>query len=67
MRENSYMLKIGFTWILVVLLGGCTSSGTSSLPYDGWMLRFFTPDYMEAWIETADVVDVNKRVFLNAA
>ncbi|WP_423204560.1 DUF2931 family protein [Pseudomonas kribbensis] len=67
MRENSYMLKMGFTWILVVLLGGCTSSGTSSLPYDGWMLRFFTPDYMEAWIETADVVDVNKRVFLEAA
>ncbi|PMX04311.1 hypothetical protein C1X59_02550 [Pseudomonas sp. FW215-R2] len=67
MRENSYMLKIGFALIFIVLLGGCTSGGTRSLPYDGWMLRFFTPDYMEAWIENADVVDVNKRVFLDAA
>lgn len=67
MRENSYMLKIAFALTLAVLLGGCTFADRKSLPYDGWMLRFFAPDYMEVWIETADVVDVNQRVFRGAA
>lgn len=36
------------------------------LPYDAWSLGFFAPNYMEVWIETADVVDVRERVFRRA-
>jgi hypothetical protein len=67
MRENSYMLKIGFALTFAVLLGGCAFGDRRSLPYEDWNLRFFAPDYMQVWIETADVVDVNKRIFRGAA
>ena len=59
------MLKSGFA-LLFVLLGGCASVESRSLPYDAWSLDFFSPDYMEVWIETASVVDINERVFLRA-
>lgn len=59
------MLKSGFA-LLFVLLGGCASVESRSLPYDAWSLDFFSPDYMEVWIETAGVVDINERVFLRA-
>ncbi len=49
--------------LIFVLLGGCAHGESSSLPYEAWSLNFFTPDYMEAWIETADVVDSNERIF----
>ncbi|WPC05863.1 DUF2931 family protein [Pseudomonas benzenivorans] len=28
------------------------------LPYKAWRLGFFAPDYMDVWLETADVTDV---------
>ena len=59
------MLKTGFA-LLFLLLGGCASYGSRSLPYDAWSLNFFAPDYMEVWIETADVVDINAHVFRGA-
>jgi hypothetical protein len=59
------MLKFGFA-LLIPLLGGCAVSGHRSLPYDDWSLNFFSLDYMEVWIETADVVDINERVFRGA-
>jgi hypothetical protein len=59
------LLKSGFA-LLFVLLGGCASVESRSLPYDAWSLDFFSPDYMEVWIETAGVVDINERVFLRA-
>jgi hypothetical protein len=59
------LLKSGFA-LLFVLLGGCASVESRSLPYDAWSLDFFSPDYMEVWIETASVVDINERVFLRA-
>ncbi|MNV26681.1 hypothetical protein D3C71_1178060 [compost metagenome] len=31
-----------------------------------WSLGFGAPDYMEVWIETADVVDVRERLFRRA-
>jgi len=65
MRKRSSLLKTGFT-LLFVLLGGCASVVSRSLPYDAWSLDFFSPDYMEVWIETAHVVDINERVFLHA-
>jgi len=65
MREGSSRLKAGFT-LLFALLGGCVSVESRSLPYDAWSLNFFAPDYMEVWIETADVVDINDRLFRGA-
>jgi hypothetical protein len=59
------MLKTGFA-LLFALLGGCASVESRSLPYDAWSLDFFVPDYMEVWIETADVVDINEHVFRGA-
>ncbi|UVK98707.1 DUF2931 family protein [Pseudomonas sp. B21-048] len=65
MRKRSYMLKTGCA-LLFALLGGCASYESRSLPYDAWSLNFFNPDYMEVWIETADVVDINDHVFRGA-
>jgi len=65
MRKRSSLLKTGLA-LLFVLLGGCASVESRSLPYDAWSLNFFAPDYMEVWIETADVVDINDRLFRGA-
>jgi hypothetical protein len=59
------MLKTGCA-LLFALLGGCASYESRLLPYDAWSLDFFNPDYMEVWIETADVVDINDHVFRGA-
>ncbi|WP_409519848.1 DUF2931 family protein [Pseudomonas sp.] len=50
---------------LMLCLSGC-SLGGHRLPYDSWYLGLFAPDYMEVWIETADAVDVQDRVFRRA-
>ncbi len=52
---------------VVFLLSGCTFASSSSLPYKAWTLGFSAPDYMEVWIETADVVDIQDHVFQRAA
>ncbi|MDI3353505.1 DUF2931 family protein [Pseudomonas sp. UYIF39] len=65
MSKRPWMLKLGFV-LLIPLLGGCAFGEHRSLPYDDWSLRFFSPDYMEVWIETADVVDIKERVFRGA-
>ena len=65
MSKCPWILKLGFA-LLVALLGGCAFADHRSLPYDAWSLRFFSLDYMEVWIETADVVDINARVFRGA-
>ena len=66
MSKRLCMLKSGVTLLFALLLGGCAFGEHRSLPYDDWSLRFFSPDYMEVWIETADVVDINERVFRGA-
>ncbi|NRH28802.1 DUF2931 family protein [Pseudomonas sp. MS19] len=48
--------------MLLVLSSG-TAFSKQTMPYDAWRLGFFAPDYMEVWVETADVVDVNNLVF----
>ncbi|PBP77743.1 DUF2931 family protein [Pseudomonas syringae] len=53
--------------LVVFLLSGCTFASSSSLPYKAWTLGFSAPDYMEVWIETADVVDSQDHVFQRAA
>ncbi|WP_268798166.1 DUF2931 family protein [Pseudomonas huanghezhanensis] len=55
-----------FKAALILLLGGVGSGYGSELPYDSWRLGFFAPNYMEVWIETADVVDINDRWFKRA-
>lgn len=52
--------------LLLTILSGCAAADTKSLPYDAWSLDFFAPDYMDVWIETADVVDINRRLFRGA-
>ncbi|MBD1550233.1 DUF2931 family protein [Pseudomonas typographi] len=51
--------------IVALLLASCTK-GQSGLPYDAWRLGFFAPNYMDVWIETADVVDIKGRIFRRA-
>ena len=53
--------------IPVLLLAACGTSGYGAkLPYDAWRLGFFAPNYMEVWIETANVIDINDRIFRRA-
>jgi hypothetical protein len=50
-----------------LLLGGCAHAdkGPGSLPYKYWRLGFLAPDYMEVWVETADVEDIRGRKFFH--
>ncbi|CAE6936536.1 conserved exported protein of unknown function [Pseudomonas marincola] len=52
--------------LMALLLSSCNVLGKQSMPYDAWRLGFFAPDYMEVWIETAEVVDINEHVFRGA-
>ena len=65
-HKSASLFKAGCAIALALFLGGCAKDHRRSLPYDAWSLNFFTPDYMEAWIETADVVDINEHVFRGA-
>jgi hypothetical protein len=49
-----------------LLLSGCAFASSNSMPYKSWYLGFSAPDYMEVWIETADVVDIQDHVFPRA-
>ncbi|MGV8921141.1 MAG: DUF2931 family protein [Pseudomonas sp.] len=66
MIKPSALRRCGIALLLVLSLGGCTLAGNQSLPYDAWRYGFFAPDYMEVWIETADVVDIKGYVFRRA-
>lgn len=65
MNKHSFRLGIGSIF-LIVFLHGYALAAPTSLPYDAWSLDFFAPDYMDVWIETADVVDINRRLFRGA-
>ncbi|KRW69634.1 DUF2931 family protein [Stutzerimonas nitrititolerans] len=51
--------------LLVFLLAGCANSEqyAGNLPYPYWRLGFLAPDYMEVWVETADVEDIRGNFF----
>jgi len=57
-------------WLLsiVLLLGlaGCQSDAANKLPYDAWYLGFLAPNYMEVWLEQANIGDNSGRLFPNA-
>lgn len=51
---------------VVLVLSACASNGVSagrSLPYNAWHLGFVAPNYMEVWVEAAEVQDVRGRLF----
>ncbi|MEH3021982.1 MAG: DUF2931 family protein [Pseudomonas oryzihabitans] len=54
--------------ILALGLSGCQSSAANKarLPYDAWYLGFLAPNYMEVWLERADISDINGLVFPRA-
>lgn len=58
--------KIGAGLLLGLLLIASTQSFAQSSYDEPWSLGFAAPDYMEVWIETADVVDIRERVFRRA-
>ncbi|POR59095.1 DUF2931 family protein [Pseudomonas syringae] len=59
----SNFIRITF---FVFLLSGCTFASSSSMPYKSWYLGFSAPAYMEVWIETADVVDIQEHIYPRA-
>ncbi|HEY0286816.1 MAG TPA: DUF2931 family protein [Pseudomonas sp.] len=61
------MSKLVLIFALGLLITACTSANNHSLPYDAWRLGFFAPDYMEVWIETANVLDNSGYVIFEAA
>jgi hypothetical protein len=64
MNKTRLLLNICLLSLLSVL-AGCANGRGQSLPYDSWYLNFFSPDYMEAWVETSEVVDIKNRGFSN--
>ncbi|KUM38583.1 DUF2931 family protein [Pseudomonas sp. EpS/L25] len=54
--------------ILVLGLTGCQSSAATNpkLPYAAWYLGFLAPNYMEVWLERADISDINGLIFPRA-
>lgn len=52
--------------LLALLLGACAITDNKSMPYKAWRLGFGAPAYMEVWIETADVVDIQGHIFKRA-
>lgn len=54
--------------VLALGLAGCQSSAAPKpkLPYDAWYLGFLAPNYMEVWLELANISDIDGRFFPNA-
>jgi len=57
-------------WLLSIALfmslAGCQSGAANKLPYDAWYLGFLAPNYMEVWLEQANIGDNSGRIFPNA-
>ena len=64
MNKTRFLLNACLLSLLSVL-AGCANGRGHSLPYDSWYLSFFSPDYMEVWVETSEVVDIKNRGFSN--
>jgi len=60
-------MKSALFGLLILLLAGCASSEqyAGNLPYPYWRLGFLAPDYMEVWVETADVEDIRGERFFH--
>jgi len=49
--------------ILPLCLAGCQSRAATKLPYDAWYLGFLAPNYMQVWLERANISDINGQSF----
>ncbi|WP_421683392.1 DUF2931 family protein [Stutzerimonas urumqiensis] len=58
---------MGLLALLLFLMNGCAEAErySGNLPYPYWRLGFIAPDYMEVWVETADVEDIRGRKFFH--
>jgi Protein of unknown function (DUF2931) len=65
-NNRSRLINKSAGLLLALLLYGCTQSFAQSNNDLPWFLGFSAPAYMEVWIETADVVDIQERVFKGA-
>ncbi|WP_285351758.1 DUF2931 family protein [Pseudomonas sp. ME-P-057] len=67
-KSASKNINVFFGCLLGLTLSGCSSANDYGveLPYEAWRLGFFAPNYMEVWIETANVVDIKGRLFRRA-
>lgn len=52
--------------LVVTFLARASGAAEPSMPYKGWYLGFFAPDYMDVWLETADVTDNRGVTFTGA-
>ena len=59
-------MKVFLLALSTLLLSSCAVGADKSMPYKSWFLGFAAPAYMEVWIETAQVVDIQKQVFRGA-
>ncbi|MCY1278087.1 hypothetical protein D9M68_362410 [compost metagenome] len=66
MNKPHHLLSHLLGLCLSLLLTGCAAKSLQSEYEDSWRLGFFVPNYMEAWIETADVADIDERLFRRA-
>jgi hypothetical protein len=58
---------LGLYLVLLPCLAACQSPPSDThLPYEAWELDFLAPQNMEVWIETADVEDLQGRLFPRA-
>jgi hypothetical protein len=61
MHKNE-LYRCFYTLFFALFLSGCTSKQSLPLPFDAWSVIFFSPDYMDVWIETAMAVDTDNQV-----
>jgi hypothetical protein len=66
MNDFTRPLKKTMYFLLGILLAGCVQDVSQAAGKHQWFLGFGAPDYMEIWVETADVVDIRERVFRRA-
>ena len=66
MNKAKGLLRSVTALLFGILLSNSAIGADKSMPYDAWFLGFGTPAYMEVWIETAQVVDIQKQVFRGA-
>ncbi len=57
-------MKLFLLALSALLLSVCAlGNGKPVIPYDAWFLGVLTPNYMEVWVESVDVIDQQGLVF----
>jgi len=66
MIKSSRLIKRCTGLLFGLFFTGSVQTHAQSSYDETWSLGFGAPDYMEVWIETADVVDIQERLFRRA-